>query len=118
MANPATTTRPSKRTGPQKSRHRPGLRAAHASVEHYASASPNLVTTCPLDAGGTAAGSGNQGSFALARYLANGRRDMTFGTQGLVTTSFGNSTTAGISVLGPRQMGKSWLSVVTALEIS
>jgi hypothetical protein len=34
---------------------------------------------------------------ALARYLANGHRDMTFGTQGLVTTSFGNSTTAGIS---------------------
>lgn len=44
-------------------------------------------------------------SFALARYLSTGQLDATFGTGGLVTTSFGASA-AGISALALQSDGK------------
>ena len=42
----------------------------------------------------------NQASFALARYTRNGPLDTTFGTNGLVTTSFGNqvATVAAVAI--------------------
>ena len=58
-----------------------------------------------LVAGGTAASS-TQASFALARYLVTGQLDMTFGTKGLVTTSFGTSDMASISGLAIQTDGK------------
>lgn len=59
-----------------------------------------------LLAGGTAASSSMQASFALARYLVTGQLDMTFGTKGLVTTSFGTSDMASISGLAIQTDGK------------
>jgi uncharacterized delta-60 repeat protein len=51
------------------------------------------------------AGSQSASSFALARYLSTGKLDTTFGTGGLVTTSFGN-TTASITALALQSDGK------------
>lgn len=50
-------------------------------------------------AGGSATSGASHASFALARYLSTGKLDSTFGNQGLTTTSFGSSTTAGISAM-------------------
>ena len=77
----------------------PGLQSASAG-------SIVIQSNGDLVAGGTAASSSIQASFALARYLADSQRDMTFGTQGIDTTSFGNSTTAGISGLAIQTDGK------------
>ena len=46
------------------------------------------------------------GPFALARYLSTGQLDTTFGTAGLVTTSFGNTTQAVISAVTLQTDGK------------
>lgn len=54
---------------------------------------------------GGSAGSSSRTSFALARYLSTGQLDTTFGTGGLVTTSFGAGT-AGISALALQTDGK------------
>ena len=45
-------------------------------------------------------------SFALARYLSNGQLDNSFGTGGLVTTSFGSSAQAKIVALALQSDGK------------
>jgi uncharacterized delta-60 repeat protein len=45
-------------------------------------------------------------SFALARYLNNGELDTSFGSGGLVTTSFGNNAVASISALALQSDGK------------
>lgn len=59
-------------------------------------------------AAGTASSGGNQpvGSFALARYLSNGGLDSSFGTGGLVTTSFGTGTDASIGGIVIQSDGK------------
>jgi uncharacterized delta-60 repeat protein len=46
------------------------------------------------------------GPFALARYLSTGQLDTTFGTAGLVTTSFGSTTLASISAVTIQTDGK------------
>ena len=63
---------------------------------------PAIAESSPITAtsGNTAA------SFALARYLSTGKLDTTFGTGGLVTTSFGSTTTAAISALVIQTDGK------------
>ena len=43
---------------------------------------------------------------SLARYLGTGQLDTTFGSGGLVTTSFGNSAVASISALALQGDGK------------
>jgi len=51
------------------------------------------------------ASSGSSGSFALARYLSNGKLDTTFGTGGLVITNLGSGTAA-VSALAIQSDGK------------
>jgi Domain of unknown function (DUF5122) beta-propeller len=45
-------------------------------------------------------------SFALARYLGTGTQDSTFGTGGLVTTSFGGNAVAFITSIALQSDGK------------
>lgn len=74
-----------------------------------ASAFPLIIQSDgDIVAGGSVSnGSGNSqtGAFALARYQSNGTLDTTFGTDGLVSTSFGN-TTASINGLALQTDGK------------
>ena len=46
------------------------------------------------------------GSFALARYLSNGKLDTSFGSGGLVTTGFGSGVSASVSALVIQSDGK------------
>jgi uncharacterized delta-60 repeat protein len=77
----------------------PGFRSASAG-------SIVIQSNGDLVAGGTAASSSMQASFALARYLVTGQLDPTFGTKGLVTTSFATSAMASISGLAIQTDGK------------
>ena len=54
----------------------------------------------------TTGGTSPTGSFALARYLSTGNLDTTFGTEGLVTTGFGNGVTASVAALVIQTDGK------------
>lgn len=57
-------------------------------------------------AAGQAAENAESSAFALARYIPNGLLDNTFGTGGLVTTTFGSGTTASIAGLALQSDGK------------
>ncbi len=57
-------------------------------------------------AAGQAAVNADSSVFALARYVPTGVLDNTFGTGGLVTTSFGSDTTASIAALALQSDGK------------
>jgi uncharacterized delta-60 repeat protein len=65
-------------------------------------------TNGDIVAAGSASGGGTQpaGSFALARYQTDGQLDTTFGTGGLVTTSFGANTNASIAAVVIQSDGK------------
>jgi len=57
-------------------------------------------------AAGSAGTSARSSEFALARYAPTGQLDSTFGTGGLVTTSFGSGTTASIAAIALQSDGK------------
>jgi uncharacterized delta-60 repeat protein len=67
-----------------------------------------IQTNGNIVAVGSANNGGNSptGPFALARYLVTGQLDTTFGTSGLVTTSFGSTTQATISAVTIQTDGK------------
>ena len=74
-----------------------------------ASAFPLAIqTNGDIVAAGSATSGGNPatGSFAQARYLSTGKLDTTFGTNGLVTTGFGNGVTASVAALVIQTDGK------------
>jgi uncharacterized delta-60 repeat protein len=57
-------------------------------------------------AGGQAAVSPSSSVFAVARYVPGGQLDNSFGSGGLVTTGFGNGTSAGIAAIVLQSDGK------------
>jgi uncharacterized delta-60 repeat protein len=80
-----------------------GVITTFAGDAYSAAASLAMQTNGDVVAAGTAqlnnpAFGLSQGSFALVRYLANGRLDTTFGTGGRVTTAFSTQEAAIVAI--------------------
>jgi uncharacterized delta-60 repeat protein len=83
-----------------------GVTTAFANAVNTSAGSVRIQTNGDLVAAGSSGTSGTSTSFALARYLSTGKLDSTFGTAGLVTTSFGSNTIAGVASLVLQGDGK------------
>jgi Domain of unknown function (DUF5122) beta-propeller len=74
-----------------------GVTTGFANAVNTSAGSVRIQTNGDIVAAGSSGTSGTSTSFALARYLSAGKLDSTFGSGGLVITSFGSNTTAGVA---------------------
>lgn len=85
---------------------RGGVTTGFANAVNTSAGSVRIQTNGDIVTAGSSGTSGTSISFALARYLSAGKLDSTFGSGGLVTTSFGSNTTAGVASMVLQSDGK------------
>jgi uncharacterized delta-60 repeat protein len=83
-----------------------GVTTGFANAVNTSAGAVRIQMNGEIVAAGSSGTSGTSSSFALARYLSTGKLDSTFGTGGLVTTSFGSNAVTGVASMVLQGDGK------------